>query len=605
MSKLEGIAAVVQNIAEAIKSAFSIDVEIIDDRLIRVAATGFAKNKVGDVMSFGVASREVLRTGQAVILQSNKHRICSMCPGRGNCTYYGGIVAPIYLDNIPIGTINVVSYDETKMNEIIEIQTGLIEFLSKMGDLISSKIKEQEFHVKQTEVIGELQTIVNTVPYGVLAVGDRGNIKYYNNLALSMLKVGNRNCLFNSSIYDLFSNFPEDYFLNENDVNQELVLEQKGNSKLIVSSIRKIDEYNNNFIVAMHTILPSPTSIGESGSPTRIKDIIGNSELMKEVKWLAYKFSKSPSTILITGESGTGKDLLAKAIHFESGNNTSPFVAVNCSAIPEALIESELFGYEKGAFTGANNYGKIGKFEQANNGTIFLDEIGTMPLFLQAKLLRVLQTKEIDRVGGTTSKKINVRVIAATNENLEELILKGKFREDLYYRLNVIPIHLPPLRRRKEDIIPITTFIINRFNQLLSKSVINLDNEVIDYFHSYHWKGNIRELENVMEYAMNHVLPNEETIGMENLPTYILKEKDTLQEAKYRAISSIAPSPVQISDIEQQLIKKLLQKYGEDTKGKQKIAKDLGIGIATLYRKIKKYNLVSQKDKFYHNDNSQ
>lgn len=596
MSKLQDIATVVQNIAEAIKAAFSIDVEIIDDRLIRVAATGFAKNKIGDVMSFGTASREVLKTGQAVILQSNKHRICSICPGRGNCTYFGGIVAPIYLDNKTIGTINVVSYDEGKMNEIIKIQDGLIEFLSKMGDLISSKIKEQEFHEKQTEMIGELQTIVNTVPYGVLAVSDKGNIKYFNNLALSMLKIDRDASLLNTSIFDLFTNFPDSYFSFENDVNQELVLEQQGHSKLIASSIRKINSYksvNNSIIVAMHSILPSSSSMGEGESPTRLKDIVGNSELMKEVKWLAYKFSASPSTILITGESGTGKDLLAKAIHFESGYNNGPFVAVNCGAIPETLIESELFGYEKGAFTGASAYGKIGKFEQAHNGTIFLDEIGTMPLYLQAKLLRVLQTKEVDRVGGIAPKKINVRVIAATNENLEELIIKGKFREDLYYRLNVIPIHLPPLRSRKVDIIPITTFIINRFNQLLSKSVIKLDTEVIDYFYSYHWKGNIRELENVMEYAMNHIMPNEETIGMDNLPSYIFRENEIIKEGNSSAVSSLASHSLQISDIEQQLIKKLLQKYGDDSSVKQKIAEDLGISVATLYRKIKKYKLHS------------
>lgn len=227
-------------------------------------------------------------------------------------------------------------------------------------------------------------------------------------------------------------------------------------------------------------------------------NLIGESMKMKEVKELIKYIAKTEATILITGETGCGKEVVSKEIHDRSNRKDSPYIKVNCAAIPDTLIESELFGYDKGAFTGALNKEKLGMFEMANKGTILLDEIGDMPLNLQSKLLRVLQEKEILRVGGTKSIKLDVRVIASTNQHLDELVKMGKFREDLYYRLNVVPIKIPHLRERKEDIPILVHSFLTRLNTKYGKEK-SFDSESMEALESYNWPGNVRELQNVIE----------------------------------------------------------------------------------------------------------
>ena len=268
--------------------------------------------------------------------------------------------------------------------------------------------------------------------------------------------------------------------------------------------------------------------------------------------------------------------MFARAIHMESERNNNLFVALNCAAVPDTLLESELFGYVKGAFTGADPKGKIGKVEFANNGTLFLDEIGDMPLYLQAKLLRVLEQKDIVRLGSNRPIQVDVRVIAATNKNLDELIREGTFREDLYYRLNVIPFNIPPLRERKEDINVLTDYFINKYTALLKKRVVGFESDVWDFLYKYHWPGNVRELENTVEYMVN-MLDNNGVISSRLLPQKIQTRLDNN--------SYLIP----LEEMERDLIKRSLNVYGNNVKGKQQAADALGIGIATLYTKINKY----------------
>ena len=227
-------------------------------------------------------------------------------------------------------------------------------------------------------------------------------------------------------------------------------------------------------------------------------NIIGNSQAMQQLFSRMKRIIKTDSTVLILGESGTGKELVAKAIHFNGSRKDKPFIAVNCSAIPENLLESELFGHVKGAFTGAVRE-KIGKFEAANFGTIFLDEIGTLPMHLQTKLLRVLQEQEVERVGSNKQIKLDVRVVSATNVNLEEEVARGNFREDLFYRLNVIPILIPPLRERIEDILPLTKHFLEKNCRSMQRPIMHLDKEALEALEAYPWNGNVRELENIVE----------------------------------------------------------------------------------------------------------
>ena len=293
--------------------------------------------------------------------------------------------------------------------------------------------------------------------------------------------------------------------------------------------------------------------------------------------------AKTNSTILIRGESGTGKELLARALHEESHRAGEPFVAVNCGAIPEHLIESELFGYDKGAFTGANPRGKIGKFELAHKGTLFLDEIGDMPLYLQVKLLRALEEREISRIGSTRNIPVDVRVITATNRDLEEMIAEKTFRDDLYYRLNVIPLQLPALREREGDIRQLTLFFIQKFSSMFKKSVAGIEDSFWDSLEEYEWPGNIRELQNTIEYVII-MLPGTGVLNADLLPNKI----------KAKALN-FEIQDLNLEAMERRVIERAFSLYGWDIDAKKIIADKLGIGIATLYRKIKKYGLEESR----------
>ena len=310
--------------------------------------------------------------------------------------------------------------------------------------------------------------------------------------------------------------------------------------------------------------------------------ILGDSPAMKTVKSRAFHVASGNSTILITGESGTGKDLLARSIHRESPRRNEPFVSVNCAAIPEMLLESELFGYEKGAFTGASKEGKLGKFQLADGGTLFLDEIGDMPLHMQVKLLSCLQNRQVDPIGAAEPVDVDVRIIAATNKNLEELVRKKLFREDLYFRLNVIPIYIPPLRERREDIRILTDSIISKFNGIMGRSISGVEQAAMEKLMNYSWPGNVREMENAIEYAMN--MEEGEVITLQSLPEKILmrgRERGAGGET-LRARLDVA---------ERDIISEALAKNGTSLDGKRRAAKELGISESTLYRRLRALGL--------------
>ena len=307
-------------------------------------------------------------------------------------------------------------------------------------------------------------------------------------------------------------------------------------------------------------------------------DIIGSSEAISSAKSLACKAAQTHSNVLILGESGTGKELFAHAIHLASDRLYAPFVKVNCGAIPSALLESELFGYEGGAFTGAKKEGKIGKFELADGGTIFLDEIGDMPLHMQVKLLRAIQEKEVEKIGSIGSKKIDIRIIAATNKNLEKSMHEGSFRQDLYYRLNVVTIHIPALRERTDDISLIANYLIKKISKDLNKKVIGISKEAEHYLENHPWEGNIRELENVLERAIN-VIADSNIISPVDLPDEITGRMGP------KVIKSLVET---IMASEKQAIMDALQAANGN---KTKAAKTLEIGRTSLYEKIQKYNI--------------
>ncbi len=310
--------------------------------------------------------------------------------------------------------------------------------------------------------------------------------------------------------------------------------------------------------------------------------IVGASTTLINLKQVAQKAATTNFPILITGESGTGKEMFAQAIHNESERRTQPFVRINCAAIPRELLESELFGYEKGAFTGARSDGKLGKLELANNGTLFLDEIGDLPLEMQPKLLRVLEEKEFERVGGNTPVRSEFRIIAASNQNLEEMIHEGKFRKDLFYRLNVIRIHIPSLRDRREDIIPIAGYLLKRIASDLSLPEIRLEEEAKKAILKYEWPGNVRELSNVLERVVSSYIEGS-TINLDDLPSHISSRQDKTFNNIHNGMLKDIHAITEMEAIKNALIG---ARYN-----KSEAAKILGIHRTLLYKKMKRYNI--------------
>ncbi|MFN3532556.1 MAG: sigma-54-dependent transcriptional regulator [Candidatus Brocadia sp.] len=319
--------------------------------------------------------------------------------------------------------------------------------------------------------------------------------------------------------------------------------------------------------------------------------IIGNSQQMKEIYSLIKQVAKSPSTtVLIQGESGTGKELVARAIHHLSTRKNGRFVDINCAALTESLLEAELFGYEKGSFTGATTTGKPGLFEVADKGTVFLDEIGEMDITLQAKLLRILQERQFKRVGGINDIKIDVRVIASTNRNLEEEVEAGNFRKDLYYRLKVLPIYVPPLRERKEDIMLLVKHFVHKYNNEFNKNVHHIPPETERLLLEYHWPGNIRELKNVIERAV--LISSNGTLQPELGVTIDSRKKisidNGMSDKRENGESDEELNARSLANIEKQHIQRVLI---ETSWRRTEAAKILGINRTTLYNKIKEYGL--------------
>jgi len=311
-----------------------------------------------------------------------------------------------------------------------------------------------------------------------------------------------------------------------------------------------------------------------------LESIVGGSEVMKTLKKEALKAAAINFPVLITGESGTGKELFAQGIHHASAGRLHPFVRINCSAIPKDLLESELFGYEKGAFTGARSGGKPGKLELARHGTVFLDEIGDLPLPMQPKLLRVIEDKEFERIGGTSLIRSDFRLIAATNQNLEEMLADRRFRKDLFYRLNVIPLHIPPLRERREDILPLVRHFLNQTAQEAFLPEITLDHDAEEALQGYPWPGNIRELSNVLERVLSSLEGN--TIRLSDLPFYLYKNRKAASRLSVLSIKEVQ------TRAEKEAILHALRLSGFN---KSRAAAMLGIHRTHLYKKIKGYGI--------------
>lgn len=569
MNLLQDIIDDIQKYTETISQVTNIDVEIMGKDLVRVAGTGLLRDKIGINMSKEAhVYKMVLKTGETKIITSPRNQnICIDCPSREICTEKLELSSPIIYKNSVIGVIGLICFSDKQKNEFLLKEESYIKFIKQISEFISSKVlevnqkKEMEYNNKI------LSNIIDRMPDSIVLVDDDDKIELINNTGKDFLQIKDNNSVI--TINDV-SNILD---------KKEFSLTFENNTHLVVGDIIKfpknlgksktlyVFQETNKFIDYLHTF-----------NNNFSKEFIFSSHEMNLVYSKVGKVAQSNTTVLITGESGVGKEVIAKAIHMNSPRANEPFIAVNCGAIPENLIESEFFGYVKGAFTGANPKGKIGYFEQANKGTIFLDEIGDMPLNLQVKILRVLQEKTISPIGSDSVKDIDIRIVAATNKNLEQLVEAEKFREDLYYRLNVFPIFIAPLRERTKDIKDLALFFTKKYCDSFKIKEKEISQDVINIFMKYTWPGNIRELKNIIEYVITILDNYEDIILPKHLPPKMLTTVDTI-------------STKTLAEIEKEAINSLLLKYGTSSKSKEEIAKILDIGIATLYRKIKLYNL--------------
>lgn len=473
-------------------------------------------------------------------------------------------------------------------------------------DGIEKEMKMRKAYEDISIINNQLTSTIQSISSGIIMIDNIGIITQFNTHAAKMLKLSVKEII-NRNLYDIINcdSCSIDFLsLSKNLYDTEVRLINLHQEQLHLSlSISII--YNNkgnkigaviviNEIRHIHKLV---NKLSGFNAKYTFDSIIGSSSGISEVKKLGTIAANSSSNVLILGESGTGKELIAQSIHNASDRSRAPFIAINCGSLPKGLIESELFGYEGGAFTGASKDGHPGKFELADSGTIFLDEIGDMPLDLQASLLRVLQTKEIVRIGGKRSKQVDVRIIAATNNNLEESIVNNSFRNDLYYRLNVFSIFVPPLRDRKEDLLLLSEYFIQSCNVKLRKNIKGISEEAMTYLNAYSWPGNIRELENVIERAVN--LAGTSLIEINDLPHNIVKTNTAIQHNPLinpviSGNSSSSNNKIcdkfshSIKDVEHTAIIEALTKTGGNM---QKSADILGIGRRTLYRKIEKYSI--------------
>ncbi|KUO67762.1 MAG: hypothetical protein APF77_10195 [Clostridia bacterium BRH_c25] len=361
------------------------------------------------------------------------------------------------------------------------------------------------------------------------------------------------------------------------------ILDNNGNIYKVISTSRDITE----LVYLRNQLEDIQNKLGELREEQleNIGNLIIKSEKMQEVAYLAKRLAHIDSTVLITGESGVGKGEIAKFIHMSGDRKDMPFVKVNCGAIPEALLESELFGYEYGAFTGSKKQGKIGLFELAQHGTIFLDEISELPLNLQVKILHVIQDREFKLVGGLKSINIDVRIIAATNRDLMTMVKEKKFREDLYYRLNVVPIHILALRERTEDIIPLISYFMEKYNKKFGVEK-RMDPNTLALLIKYSWPGNVRELENIIERLI--IITQRDTILPQNLPNFILDKIDSSTDIAI-------PSSLNLKDAIEELEKRIIMNALKKHKTTREVAKALKVSQPTIVRKMSKYSVCDFK----------
>lgn len=584
-SVLMQIQPTIQRFARMLASVLQLEVEIVDENLCRVAGTGAYGKFLGRQLSGNSRLlRHVLETKtEKVVTQSRFDPLCEGCDSKENCREKAFLGTPVILQDRCVGVISLIAVTHEQQEHISDNLREFSDYVRHISTIFVSKLLEDQGPGDNISKI--FATMIDNMDQGVLVVDDESRVQFVNQTALKTLGVVQNNIIgkpirFRSLTFE--SNFTHGHMQH--------IVSWDDKSELIIGQLHNI-QGRQLFLMAFHQ---SHTSFSVANAPDEphIEQLVGECRVMRQLKRLISRIAPSPSSVMVVGESGTGKEVVARAIHKLSGRRNKPFIAINCAAIPEQLLESELFGYVKGAFTGASANGKTGLIQAANTGTLFLDEIGDMPLMLQAKLLRAIEAREILPIGASSPIQVDIRIISATNQNLAQFIAEGKFREDLFYRLNVIPITLPPLRERQEDIELLVHYFLHLHTRRLGSVYPGIAPDVVEILRKHRWPGNLRELSNLMEYLVN-VVPSGEVIDSTLLPPNLLNngttEQSDVTEVNEAHLALDDAGGTALEEMEKQMIREALSRHNS----KKQVADELGIGIATLYRKIKKYELLN------------
>ncbi|EGO6714198.1 sigma-54 interaction domain-containing protein [Escherichia coli] len=584
-SVLMQIQPTIQRFARMLASVLQLEVEIVDENLCRVAGTGAYGKFLGRQLSGNSRLlRHVLETKtEKVVTQSRFDPLCEGCDNKDNCREKAFLGTPVILQDRCVGVISLIAVTHEQQEHISDNLREFSDYVRHISTIFVSKLLEDQGPGDNISKI--FATMIDNMDQGVLVVDDDNRVQFVNQTALKTLGVVQNNIIgkpirFRPLTFE--SNFTHGHMQH--------IVSWDDKSELIIGQLHNI-QGRQLFLMAFHQ---SHTSFSVANAPDEpyIEQLVGECRVMRQLKRLISRIAPSPSSVMVVGESGTGKEVVARAIHKLSGRRNKPFIAINCAAIPEQLLESELFGYVKGAFTGASANGKTGLIQAANTGTLFLDEIGDMPLMLQAKLLRAIEAREILPIGASSPIQVDIRIISATNQNLAQFIAEGKFREDLFYRLNVIPITLPPLRERQEDIELLVHYFLHLHTRRLGSVYPGIAPDVVEILRKHRWPGNLRELSNLMEYLVN-VVPSGEVIDSTLLPPNLLNngttEQSDVTEVSEAHLALDDAGGTALEEMEKQMIREALSRHNS----KKQVADELGIGIATLYRKIKKYELLN------------
>ncbi|MDC0761917.1 sigma 54-interacting transcriptional regulator [Brevibacillus sp. AG] len=591
---LRDIQESVQQIASAVASVLRVEVEIADSQFLRIAGTG--KNEAGVLRTMAGEDhiyRESLLAGHpVVIMHPGQDERCRPCMHYGNCTETGEICCPIQLDNENIGVIGLLAFDEEQRERLFADVDAILTYLQKMAELIAIKLKEHYLYVEQLHTVEKLRVVMDEMDKAMFLVDQDNRIIQANQRARQYLQLDHDDSQMAGWIdairdADAAQSAPKQVVLSIGQEEKTFLFAIKpillaGTVKEWVITLDDVQE-----------VVQIARQVSGYSEPDAFRMIGGNSPAIVQAKEVARRVAASDSTVLLQGESGTGKELFARAIHQASPRRDEPFLSINCAAIPEHLMESELFGYEEGSFTGARKGGKPGLFEVAGKGTLFLDEIGDMPMHLQSKLLRVLQEKELYRIGGNGKPiRLAARIIAATHLDLQERVDAGLFRLDLYYRLHVIPIHLPSLRERREDILPLANDILLAHANRVGKKLHGFSQETQNVLFHHDWRGNVRELENVIEYAVN--MEANAWVQPSSLPirTGMLRESSSHSNKESQGSFDWQKQGLMLKELERAAIDTAMQQIRDRNGRKEEAAALLGISRATLFRKLREYGLT-------------